>query len=189
MEANLEELKMQVANLIARVTMAEAQIAEMDDDFPEPASAGIQQDAVDSGTWSGIGYDIYEKTLDLSSQIETESNILGTHILYYTGTATVGSSDRVPTGGTSINLAFRWCWFDSATALPGSPWIPFEVAEEVKDSGGNSYSPKKFRLAVGKTVGDIHISIPIPASKYMVVQQGDGSSSEKGLVGQYPRTH
>lgn len=35
MEANLEELKMQVANLIARVSMAEAQIAEMDDDMPE----------------------------------------------------------------------------------------------------------------------------------------------------------
>ena len=54
MEANLEELKMQVANLIARVSMAEAQIAEMDDDIPEPQKRYIAESA--ASVWSGIVY-------------------------------------------------------------------------------------------------------------------------------------
>lgn len=54
MEANLEELKMQVANLIARVSMAEAQIAEMDDDIPEPHTGAESAEA--ASVWSGIVY-------------------------------------------------------------------------------------------------------------------------------------
>ena len=52
MEANLEELKMQVANLIARVSMAEAQIAEMDDDIGE-ADVPIVWGGGGTGYWSG----------------------------------------------------------------------------------------------------------------------------------------
>lgn len=64
MEANLEELKMQVANLIARVSMAEAQIAEMDDDMPEQPSASIAEEA---GSAPEQEYASYFKVYDASS--------------------------------------------------------------------------------------------------------------------------
>ena len=64
MEANLEELKMQVANLIARVSMAEAQIAEMDDDMPEQESSITQEQQSTSPIFE---YSSYFKLYDAST--------------------------------------------------------------------------------------------------------------------------
>ena len=85
MEANLEELKMQVANLIARVSMAEAQIAEMDDDMPEQPSASI---AEESGSAYEPEYASYFKLYDASSA----------------GTCRIGVKD-----GSTVNPASEHC--------------------------------------------------------------------------------
>ena len=179
MDSNLEELKTQVASLSARVAMAEAQIAEMDDDFPEPAAAGIPQEAGDPSKWSGRAYLFYGDGGISPVDVEDDSEILGTHIVCYLGTSTT-SSVIAPSGYTRIGST-RFSWHDGVS---GAPWISWEVAEVVPDS-----SPTRYRAISGKTVGDIRVPLPIPASKYMVVQQGSDGSGDNGIVGQYPRTH
>lgn len=63
MDANVEELKLQVANLMARVSMTEAQIAEMDDDMPEQAEAAFSDDS----TATHAEYSSFFKVVDAST--------------------------------------------------------------------------------------------------------------------------
>jgi hypothetical protein len=64
--------------------------------------------------------------------------------------------------------------------------------DEVKDENGNSYSPKRYSLAKGKTCGTIRIPVPIPTEAYQVIQLGAGtgtSTDDNGVVANYVRAH
>lgn len=135
-----------------------------------------------AGAWSGRASLFYGDGA-ISIDVADAVNILGTHIACYLGVSS-SSADIVPSGGTQI-LSTRFSWVDGPQQ---APWLTWVVAEEVLD-GGSSFTPKRYALVSGRTVGDIRVPLPIPAHPYMVIQQGSGLWGDNGIVGEHARAH
>ncbi len=136
--------------------------------------------------WNGKAVDFYGNQI-LSLDVTDSAEILGKYIVYHTGLSP--TKHPLATWPKDVSEG-RWAW---DMVVRGSPWISWEVGgDEVKDEAGNSYSPKRYELAVGKTCGTIHIPVPIPDKAYKVIQLGAGtgtSTTDNGILAQYPRTH
>ena len=113
MEADLEELKMRVANLIARVSMVEAQIAEMDDDGAEQQ---ILMGGGDGSTAPQASYSSYFKVYDASSG----------------GVCKIGVKDGSVVDPLSTHCGFVWAngevvgvgnYLSGAIEASGSIWV------------------------------------------------------------------
>lgn len=114
MEANIEELKMQVANLIARVSMAEAQIAEMDDDIPEIKDVVVGDDF----TATTSEYASYFKVVDAS----TEGNCL----IGVVDGGWIGGVSPENCGAVKINgyyVELEYFVSEEAISLDGTYWV------------------------------------------------------------------
>ena len=138
------------------------------------------------GGWDGTAVDFYGTNI-LTVDITDPEAILGKYIVYHTGL----SPTKHPAATWPKNISEGpWAW---DTEVRGSPWMSWEVGgDEVKDENGNSYSPKRYSLAKGKTCGTIRIPVPIPTEAYQVIQLGAGtgtSTDDNGILAQYPRTH
>ena len=138
------------------------------------------------GGWDGTAVDFYGTNI-LTVDITDPEAILGKYIVYHTGL----SPTKHPSATWPKNISEGpWAW---DTEVRGSPWMSWEVGgDEVKDENGNSYSPKRYSLAKGKTCGTIRIPVPIPTKAYQVIQLGAGtgtSRTDNGILAQYPRTH
>lgn len=136
--------------------------------------------------WDGTAVDFYGTNI-LTVDITDPEAILGKYIVYHTGL----SPTKHPAATWPKNISEGpWAW---DTEVRGSPWMSWEVGgDEVKDENGNSYSPKRYSLAKGKTCGTIRIPVPIPTKAYQVIQLGAGtgtSTTDNGILAQYPRTH
>jgi hypothetical protein len=173
MDEQNEELKMQIANLLARISMLEVQVAEIDDDMPEQPSLVVGEEA--ELKWTGICREFFGSVL-LTVDLTDPDAILGKYICFHTGISpTKHASGTWPKGLSSG----AWSW---DTEIRGAPYMAWEVAEAIPGT-----SPAEYRLVAGKTVGDIRVTIPIPTASYQNIQQG--SASENKIVTQYPRTH
>lgn len=166
-----------IHQLSARINMLEAALASTIDDYPE------QDDAAPAGAetkWDGKAVNFYGGNL-LTVDITDPSAILGKYICYHTGLEPTKHASGVWPKGVSSGA---WYW---DTSVRGSPWMSWEVAEEVPDS-----SPTEYRLVAGKTCGTIRIPVPIPTEKYQVIQLGAGtgaSTTDNGVLANYVRTH
>ena len=138
------------------------------------------------GGWDGTAVDFYGTNI-LTVDITDPEAILGKYIVYHTGL----SPTKHPSATWPKNISEGpWAW---DTEVRGSPWMSWEVGgDEVKDENGNSYSPKRYSLAKGKTCGTIRIPVPIPTAAYQVIQLGAGtgtSTDDNGVVANYVRAH
>lgn len=140
--------------------------------------------------WNGKAVDFYGNQI-LSLDVTDSAEILGKYIVYHTGLSP--TKHALATWPKNVSKG-PWAW---DMIVRGSPWISWEVGgDEVKDEAGNSYSSKRYELAVGKTCGTIHIPVPIATPEhrlaYQNIQMGAGSGTSKddnGILAQYPRTH
>ena len=136
------------------------------------------------GVWSGVVMEFYgDYRYDLG--VSDSENIKGKYICYFTGIT--GDADTyIPPRGISVRES-TWSRFSWSDEIPGAPWVCWHVADkssEPNDEGEYTYNLNNH------TAGDIRAPFPILRNKYMVLQQGDGESAgDKGVLGQYPRTH
>lgn len=174
-----------ISQVEADVSVLKAQVEEIDGDYP-CMIPGIPGGGGGGGGWDGTAVDFYGTNI-LTVDITDPEAILGKYIVYHTGL----SPTKHPAATWPKNISKGpWAW---DTEVRGSPWMSWEVGgDEVKDENGNSYSPKRYSLAKGKTCGTIRIPVPIPTKAYQVIQLGAGtgtSTTDNGILAQYPRTH
>ena len=173
-----------ISQVEADVSVLKAQVEEIDGDYPFMIP-GIPGNGVGGG-WDGTAVDFYGTNI-LTVDITDPEAILGKYIVYHTGL----SPTKHPAATWPKNISEGpWAW---DTEVRGSPWMSWEVGgDEVKDENGNSYSPKRYSLAKGKTCGTIRIPVPIPTEAYQVIQLGAGtgtSTDDNGVVANYVRAH
>ena len=182
----LDALQSIILSLEARVSKIDAQVEAMDDDIGEADVPIVRGGGDASSGWSGIAVNFYGFTL-LTVDVTDPEAILGKYICYHTGLSPTKHASGVWPKGASSGA---WYW---DTTVRGSPWMAWEVGgDEIKDGAGNSYTPKRYALAMGKTVGDIHIPVPIPTAAYKNIQLGAGtgtSTTDNGILGNYVRAH
>ena len=174
-----------ISQVEADVSVLKAQVEEIDGDYP-CMIPGIPGGGGGGVGWDGTAVDFYGTNI-LTVDITDPEAILGKYIVYHTGL----SPTKHPSATWPKNISEGpWAW---DTEVRGSPWMSWEVGgDEVKDENGNSYSPKRYSLAKGKTCGTIRIPVPIPTKAYQVIQLGAGtgtSRTDNGILAQYPRTH
>lgn len=170
-----------IARLEGIVRDLAGRLDDLEDDYPESEignSVGVG--------WDGTAVDFYGTNI-LTVDITDPEAILGKYIVYHTGL----SPTKHPAATWPKNISEGpWAW---DTEVRGSPWMSWEVGgDEVKDENGNSYSPKRYSLAKGKTCGTIRIPVPIPTEAYQVIQLGAGtgtSTDDNGVVANYVRAH
>ena len=108
--------------------------------------------AAATGGWSGRVKELYGPLIALVD-VSDASNLHGTHIAYNSGYDAENDPDI---GVEKIQIYSRWYWVDVPDqGHPSAPWIVWHVADEDLDENGNTYSPKRYKLTTGATVGDI----------------------------------
>ena len=172
-----------IARLEGIVRDLAGRLDDLEDDYPE---SEIGNGVGGGGGWDGTAVDFYGTNI-LTVDITDPEAILGKYIVYHTGL----SPTKHPSATWPKNISKGpWAW---DTEVRGSPWMSWEVGgDEVKDENGNSYSPKRYSLAKGKTCGTIRIPVPIPTAAYQVIQLGAGtgtSTDDNGVVANYVRAH
>jgi hypothetical protein len=180
-----EEILNLIRGLRVQLDSVSSRVEEMDDDIPETGGRGIIEDA-GSSYWSGVAVDFYGATL-ITVDLTDPETILGKYFCYHTGLSPTKHADGTWPKGLTAG-AWSWC-----QTVKGSPWMSWEVGGvEIKDESGDSYTPKRYALISGKTVGDIRITVPIPSSAYQVIQLGAGtgtSTTDNGVLANYTRAH
>ena len=185
LKASIDMALNAISQVEADVSVLKAQVEEIDGDYP-CMIPGIPGGGGGGEGWDGTAVDFYGRKI-LTVDITDPEAILGKYIVYHTGL----SPTKHPAATWPKNISEgRWAW---DTEVRGSPWMSWEVGgDEVKDENGNSYSPKRYSLAKGKTCGTIRIPVPIPTKAYQVIQLGAGtgtSTDDNGVVANYVRAH
>ena len=185
LKASIDMALNAISQVEADVSVLKAQVEEIDGDYP-CMIPGIPGGGGGGVGWDGTAVDFYGTNI-LTVDITDPEAILGKYIVYHTGL----SPTKHPAATWPKNISEGpWAW---DTEVRGSPWMSWEVGgDEVKDENENSYSPKRYSIAKGKTCGTVRIPVPIPTKAYQVIQLGAGtgtSTTDNGILAQYPRTH
>jgi hypothetical protein len=120
MDAEIEQLKGEIANLMARISLAEAQIAAMDDDIPEPDLRNADG-GESAATWSGRIMS-HDGELIAEWDVTDPENITGEYILY-DGVAQTAEFASEP-DDTSL------CW--KVANAPVSPSTIYTLSDETQ---------------------------------------------------------
>ena len=161
MDAEVEQLKGEIANLMAMISLVEAQIAAMDDDIPEPDLRN-SEGGESSATWSGIVWYIGELKWDFSKASNDPAGAASEFGMYGVETVVEEEGPKRYYRGTvtgaylKVKLVNGSCAFSDSIDDDVDEYSYYPVAQVLgqDDDEANIYGPVS-----GRTIGDIRIEM------------------------------